>query len=80
MENQKVEIYTTKTCPDCKAAKEFLSSHSISYIENDIEDDSKNMDNLIALTGKHIVPTIKFGDEVFIGFSINREKIESLLT
>ncbi|MGM0878184.1 MAG: glutaredoxin family protein [Bacillota bacterium] len=82
MENQKVEIYTTKTCSDCKAAKEFLSSHSISYIENDIEDDSKNMNNLIALTGKHkhIVPTIKFGDEVFIGFSINREKIESLLT
>ncbi|MGM0878425.1 MAG: glutaredoxin family protein [Bacillota bacterium] len=25
MENSKVEIYTTKTCPDCKAAKEFLS-------------------------------------------------------
>lgn len=76
---KKVEIYTTPTCPDCKAAKEFFLSHNINYIEHNIEVDSKNMDKLIEITGKHIVPTIIIKDEIFIGFSVNREKIESIL-
>lgn len=37
------------------------------------------MEQLIKLTGKHIVPTIKINDQLFIGFSANREQIEGLI-
>lgn len=74
-----IEIYTTPTCPDCKAAKEFLSQHNFNYTEHDIVENQENIEELIKFTGKHIVPTIKINDEVFIGFSQNRETIETLL-
>lgn len=37
------------------------------------------MEALTNLTGKMIVPTLVINDEVFIGFTANREEIEKLL-
>lgn len=59
--------------------KEFLSHYNIPYTEHDIERDQQKIEDLNKLTGKNIVPTIIINDEIFIGFSQNREKIETLL-
>lgn len=74
-----VEIYSTPTCPECNAAKEFLSQHDIPYEVHDIENEPDQIEKLRELTGKNIVPTIKVGDEIYIGFMNNREQIEKLL-
>ncbi|MBU8763702.1 glutaredoxin family protein [Micrococcus luteus] len=73
-----VEIYTAPTCPDCKAAKQFLSNHNISFSDHDVSEQLEQ-DALKKLTGKQIVPTIKIGQKIFIGFAANRKEIENLL-
>ena len=50
-----IEIYTTPTCPDCKAAKEFLSQHNLNYAEHDIVENEENIKELNKLTGKKIL-------------------------
>jgi glutaredoxin len=70
-------IYSTPTCPDCKAAKEFFSQHNISFTEHDIATHPEKAESLEQLTGKKIVPTIVIGEKVLIGFAANRKEIEN---
>lgn len=81
MSHPDVTIYTVSTCSDCRATKAFLTEHEISFTEFDIEDQPEKAEELVNLTGKHIVPTIKIGEDVFIGFNVgnNRVPIEHLL-
>lgn len=37
------------------------------------------MDDLVKLTGKHIVPTLIINKKIFVGFAANRTEIEKLL-
>lgn len=64
MEN--VVIYTTKTCPYCKMAKELLTQKGIKYEERIIEFGSEELINLVKQTKQRTVPQIFFGEE-FIG-------------
>jgi glutaredoxin 3 len=74
-----VEIYTIPTCSDCNDAKRFFREHNIAYIDYNCEEDPKYAEEVWKLTRKQIVPTIKIGDQVFIGFSANYEEIQKLL-
>ena len=60
----------TRTCPHCKAAKEYFTRNNIPFINRDVELDS---DAMAVLTGKYKsqgVPVIVIGDdaEVVRGF------------
>ena len=61
-----VTVYSTTWCPDCRHAKSYLSSKGISYQEVDIEV-TDGAAELIAEHnhGKHVVPTIKIGDQFY---------------
>jgi len=61
-----VTIFTTKTWPHCKTAKEFLSKNSIHFIEKDINLDKDARNELIKrkITG---VPTLLIGEDVVVG-------------
>ena len=76
-----VTIYTTPTCGFCKAAKEFLKKHDVSYIEHNVTDDEAARKEMITLSGQLGVPFIIIGegdDKVMItGF--DEQKISEAL-
>ena len=63
----KVEIYTTPTCPYCKAAKALLTRKGVSYQETDV---SRDPQVRVAMTqragGRRTVPQI-FIDGAHVG-------------
>lgn len=65
-----VTIYTQPGCPPCKAAKEFLTHHSVPFTSRDITVDDTAVDELIKLNSQS-TPTIVVGDKVMIGFRPN---------
>lgn len=78
MADWKVDVYSAPTWADCHAAMEFLSQHNIPYTEHSIEDDGV-IEEVEKLAGKRAVPVVKINDQVFVGFSKNRDEIEKLL-
>lgn len=57
-----VFVYTTNYCPYCVKAKNFLTSHGISYTEIDVTNDDESRIYLTEITnGRKTVPQIFFG-------------------
>jgi glutaredoxin 3 len=57
-----VEIYTTRYCPYCHAAKRLLSRKGVNYIEIDVSGDPKRRRDMTArASGRTTVPQIFFG-------------------
>jgi glutaredoxin len=51
-----VIVYSAPWCPDCRAAKRFLTRHSIPFHEIDIEADPAAAQEVIRQTGKRAIP------------------------
>ena len=62
----KIEIYTTRTCGYCFAAKRTLDSESLEYVEYDVSRDMEKRQWLMRVTGQRTVPQI-FVNDVSIG-------------
>jgi len=57
-----IEIYTTRFCPYCSAAKALLKRKGISYSEIDVSRDFERREEMIQrATGEMIVPQIFIG-------------------
>jgi glutaredoxin 3 len=57
-----VEIYTTRYCPYCDAAKRLLSRKGVNYIEIDVSGDPKRRRDMTArASGRTTVPQIFLG-------------------
>lgn len=71
-----VTVFTTKTWPHCKTAKEFLSRSKIHFIERDINVDVEARNELARrkISG---VPTFFIGDDVVVG--LDKAKILKLV-
>ncbi|HTO51885.1 MAG TPA: glutaredoxin family protein [Myxococcota bacterium] len=68
--NASIVLYTTATCPYCKAAKAYLQSTGHDYVDKNIEDDQAAYDEMMSLTGgKPGVPVIMVGDQWIQGWS-----------
>jgi glutaredoxin len=63
-----VVIYTNLGCSACHQAKEFLTSHNVSFVERSLADDPSARDELVAM-GFRAVPVIRVGSETMLGFS-----------
>jgi thioredoxin reductase (NADPH) len=61
--NGGVTMYGTTWCQDCKRAKQFFGEHRVAYAFVDVDEDA---DGLRVVeqhnNGKHVIPTIVFGD------------------
>jgi glutaredoxin 3 len=58
-----VEIYTTRTCGYCRAAKELLKSKSVMFREFDVSGDPALREEMIKrANGRMTVPQIFIGD------------------
>lgn len=53
-----VQIYTTPTCPHCKAAKTLLSEYGVSFTEIDVDQDAAAAGTMIARSGGNTVPQV----------------------
>lgn len=73
----RVIIYTTKTCPWCQKAKEFLKANNVAYIEKDVGEDPEAARELIEKSGQMGVPVLEIDSEIIIGY--DEEKIKKAL-
>lgn len=56
-------LYTTSWCPDCRAAKQALSTLGLPFTEVDIEQDSSAAEVVMKVNnGKRSVPTLVYGN------------------
>jgi len=76
---ERLIVYGTTWCPDCKRAKQFLGEQRIHYHWVDIEQDSEAMAYVEKVNqGKRIVPTIVFPDGSILVEPSNAELAEKL--
>jgi glutaredoxin 3 len=59
---KKVEIYTTRWCPYCHAAKDLLEAKGVPYDEVDAEDPDRRAQMVQRAHGRRTVPQIFVGD------------------
>jgi len=80
-----VIIYTLSTCPHCREAKEYFTTHNISFVNREVDSDEQHMQELMQIYDqmgvadeKRGVPLIIIGDTIRLqGF--NQEKVQEAL-
>ena len=72
-------VYSTPTCPDCRALKAWLHEHGIAFTERDLTDPDV-VAEAKARTGVRVAPITIAGDVVLYGtFATQRPQLEVLL-
>lgn len=60
---QKITVYSTTWCVDCKRSKAWLREHNVAFTDINIEEDEKALQKMQVLNGgRQSVPTILFPD------------------
>lgn len=65
-----VVMYSTAWCGVCRRARKYFQEAGISFVEHDVDEDPTAREAYLRLNPRRSVPTIKVGDEVVIGFSV----------
>ena len=74
-----VLVYSTPTCPDCKALKGWLRDNGIAFTERDLTDPAI-AEEAKSRTGVRVAPITIIGDQVLYGtFLSQRPRLEELL-
>jgi glutaredoxin len=61
----KIQLYSTAWCRDCRAAKDFLEIHGITYSEINVDSDPAASAAVIHHVGKRAVPQLVIDGEWF---------------
>ena len=72
-----VKVYSTKFCPFCKMAKEFLKEKNIKFEDINVQENQQAAREMIEKSGQVGVPVIEIDGQMIIGF--NLEQIKKLL-
>lgn len=67
-----VKVYSAAWCRDCRAAKQFLESHGIEYVEIDIDADRTASDEVLRHVGKRAIPQMVIDGEWFQPYTPGR--------
>ncbi|MBM3309777.1 MAG: NrdH-redoxin [Candidatus Altiarchaeales archaeon] len=73
-----ITIYSTKTCPYCRMAKEFLNSKNIKYKDIDVGSDREGAKEMVKKSGQMGVPVLDINGKIIVGF--DKEAIEQALS
>ncbi len=73
----RVLIFTTPTCPHCRAAKRYLQQRGIPFTEVDVSRDRRAAMDMVRRSGQQGVPVLDIDGRIVVGF--NRAKIDRLL-
>ncbi len=72
-----VIVYSTKSCPYCVMAKEYLKSKNIVFEDVDVGSDMTRAMEMIKKSGQQGVPVIEVNGKIIVGF--NKPEIDSAL-
>ncbi|MFH1087567.1 MAG: glutaredoxin family protein [Chloroflexota bacterium] len=75
--DRKVFVYTTPTCSQCRAVKEYLAEKKIAYVERNVGEDREAAREMLEKSGEMSVPVVIIYDKVVVGF--NRTRLDRLL-
>ena len=68
LEQQKVKIYTSVTCPWCMKTKEFFKSNNVKYEEISVTGNEKARNEIFAKSGQLGVPVIDIEGKIIVGY------------
>lgn len=71
-----IKIYSSSTCANCTAAKEYIKEKGYEYEEKNVSLDAEAKKELLSM-GYMGVPIIFIDDEAVVGF--NKSKLDELL-
>src|SRR5262249_28157438 len=75
--NITVVMYSTAWCPACKAARQYMTSKGIAYVDNDVDASESARATLKRLNPRGSIPTIDVDGDVMVGFG--EEHFERML-
>jgi glutaredoxin len=67
-----VTLYATAGCPRCDMARAFLERRSLHFGYVEVKEDGEAVRELIKLTGGTVVPTLVVGDDIQVGWDLDR--------
>jgi glutaredoxin len=59
---EKIVMYSTTWCPDCRRSRDFMTAHNVDHVEIDIGKDRDAFAFVEKLTRRVRIPTIVFPD------------------
>ena len=77
MTKPKIRIFSTPTCPYCITLKEFLKEKGFEFVDIDVSQDEKALEEMTKKTEQFGVPVIDIDNKWIVGF--DKEKISKLL-
>jgi glutaredoxin 3 len=77
MTDDEMDLFSTPDCPQCRSARDYLSSKGVRFREHDVSRDQDALRQMLALSGRASVPTIKAGNEVLVGF--DRPRLDQMI-
>ena len=69
-----VRVFSTKFCPYCKMAKDFLKEKKIPFENINVQEDQNAAKEMIEKSGQVGVPVIEIDSQMVIGFDMNTIK------
>lgn len=63
-----VKVYSTKTCPWCDKAKEYLGSLNVAFETVNISEDKTAAMEMVKKTRQMGVPVIQVGEKYIVGY------------
>ena len=63
-----LSVFSRASCQPCYQLKKYLTHKGIDFKEFDVDID-ENLNKMLKLTGKMIVPTVVRGDQIIVGLN-----------
>jgi len=73
---EKIKVYSTTWCPDCRAAKRVLQEKGLDFEEIDLEEHPEAVSVVVAARGKRVVPTLEYKGKYIDGNHFNPDKFQ----
>jgi len=77
MNTPQVTVYSATWCAFCHAAKDYLDSKHIAYVDKDVDSDKTYMQESVDKSGQMGIPVLDINGEIIVGF--DRAKIDAAL-
>ncbi len=72
-----IKLYTWRTCPFCRKAKQLLNDNGYAFEEVDILDHPEKKEELTKIYGQKTVPYVFVGEDLIGGASDLEEKLNN---
>jgi glutaredoxin 3 len=68
---QKPILYVKANCPWCREALNFFNSQGVDLDLRDVNENAKDMDAMVSISGQTNAPTFEYGDFIVADFSVD---------